>query len=107
MSRPSESQPENVETHVNLAYALLCAGEYERGWREYEWRLKSEKHPGWRFNRPFWNGEDIRDRTILLHTEQGFGDNLQFLRFARHGQRTCRSCAGALRSALAQADRPL
>ncbi len=75
-------QPEHVETHVNLAYALLCAGDYESGWREYEWRWKSDKHPGYRINRPLWNGEDIRDRTILLHTEQGFGDNLQLIRFA-------------------------
>ena len=75
-------QPDHVETRVNLAYALLCAGEYERGWREYEWRWKSDKHPGYRINRPFWKGEDIHDRTILLHTEQGYGDNLQFIRFA-------------------------
>jgi hypothetical protein len=44
--------------------------------------LKTDKHPGYRINRPFWNGEDIHDRTILLHTEQGFGDNLQLIRFA-------------------------
>ena len=75
-------QPDNAESHVNLAYALLCAGDYERGWREYEWRLKTDKHSGFRFNRPFWNGEDIHNRTILLHTEQGSGDNLQFIRFA-------------------------
>jgi Flp pilus assembly protein TadD len=75
-------QPDHAETHVNLAYALLCAGDYERGWREYEWRLKTDEHPGFRINRPLWNGEDIRDRTILLHTEQGFGDNFQLIRFA-------------------------
>jgi Flp pilus assembly protein TadD len=75
-------QPDHAETHVNLAYALLCAGDYKRGWREYEWRLKTDKYPGYRINRPVWNGEDIRNRTILLHTEQGFGDNLQFIRFA-------------------------
>jgi Flp pilus assembly protein TadD len=75
-------RPDHAETHVNLAYALLCAGEYERGWREYEWRLKTDKHGGYRINRPRWNGEDIQNRTILLHTEQGWGDNLQFLRFA-------------------------
>ena len=75
-------QPDHAETHLNLAYALLSSGDFERGWREYEWRLKTDDHPGYRINRPFWNGEDIRDRTILLHTEQGFGDNLQLIRFA-------------------------
>jgi hypothetical protein len=75
-------QPDHAETHVNLGYALLCAGDYERGWREYEWRLKTDKHGGYRINRPRWNGEDIKNQTILLHTEQGLGDNLQLLRFA-------------------------
>jgi Flp pilus assembly protein TadD len=75
-------RPDHVETHVNLGYALLCAGDYERGWREYEWRLKSDKHGGYRISRPRWNGEDIHNQTILLHTEQGLGDNLQLIRFA-------------------------
>ena len=70
-------QPDHVESHVNLAYAR-GSGDYERGWREYEWRWENDEHPGYRINRPFWNGEDIHDRTILLHcTEQGFGDNLK------------------------------
>jgi Flp pilus assembly protein TadD len=75
-------QPDDADTHLNLACALLRAGEYQRGWREYEWRLKTDKHPGYRINRPLWNGEDIHDRTILLHTEQGFGDSLQLIRYA-------------------------
>jgi Flp pilus assembly protein TadD len=75
-------RPDHAETHVNLAYALLCAGDYQRGWREFEWRLKTDNPPGYKINRTFWNGEDIHDRTILIHTEQGFGDNLQFIRFA-------------------------
>ena len=68
--------------HRNLAYALLCCGDYARGWPEHEWRLKCHHHPGYKINRTFWNGDDIQDRTILLHAEQGFGDNLQFIRFA-------------------------
>jgi Flp pilus assembly protein TadD len=75
-------RPDHAETHVDLAFALLCAGDYQRGWREYEWRMKTDKPPDYKINRPFWNGEDIHDRTILIHAEQGFGDNLQFIRFA-------------------------
>ena len=37
---------------------------------------------GYKINRMFWNGDDLRDRTILLHAEQGYGDILQFIRFA-------------------------
>jgi Flp pilus assembly protein TadD len=68
--------------HMNLAYALLCLGDYQRGWREHEWRLKWRDYPGCRVNRPYWNGDDFQGRTILLHAEQGFGDTLQFIRFA-------------------------
>jgi hypothetical protein len=80
--RALEQQPEFPEVHRNLAYALLCCGDFERGWPEHEWRLKCRPHPGARINRTFWNGDDFRGRTILLHAEQGYGDTLQFIRFA-------------------------
>ena len=68
--------------------------------------IEIRKHPGYQINRPFWNGEDIRDRTILLHAEQGFGDNLQFIRFAPLVKRTRRPGAGALSSTAAPAASP-
>jgi hypothetical protein len=74
-------EPENVVYHLNLAYELLCRGEYARGWVEYEWRLKLRPHLGLRVNRTFWNGGNLQGRTILLHFEQGYGDTLQFIRY--------------------------
>jgi hypothetical protein len=53
-----------------------------RAWPEYEWRLKCEPHPGYSVNQVRWNGEDLGGRTILVHVEQGYGDTLQFIRFA-------------------------
>jgi len=75
-------RPEFPDAHRSLAYALLWRGDFERGWPEHEWRLKCHPHPGYRINRTFWNGDDFQGRTILLHAEQGFGDTLQFIRFA-------------------------
>ncbi len=75
-------RPDFARLHRNLAYALLCLGDYERGWPEHEWRLKCQHHLGGSLGRPFWNGDDFKGRTILLHAEQGLGDTLQFLRFA-------------------------
>jgi len=75
-------QPDFPRLHMNLAYALLCLGDYERGWPEHEWRLEWRDYPGCRVNREFWNGDDFQGRTILLHAEQGLGDTLQFIRFA-------------------------
>jgi Tfp pilus assembly protein PilF len=75
-------RPDFARLRRNLAYALLCRGDYERGWQEHEWRLKCHDYPGLQVNRPFWNGENFPGKTILLHHEQGFGDTLQLIRYA-------------------------
>ncbi len=74
-------QAENAELHRNYGFALLASGRFEKGWVEHEWRLNVPGYPGCRINRTFWNGDLFRDRTILLHFEQGFGDTLQFIRY--------------------------
>jgi tetratricopeptide (TPR) repeat protein len=76
-------EPDRPEVHRSLGYYSLAIGDYRRGWPEHEWRLKCANHLGCRINRTFWNGDDFRDRTILLHYEQGYGDTLQFIRYAR------------------------
>jgi Flp pilus assembly protein TadD len=75
--------PDRPEVHRSIGYYSLAIGDYLRGWPEHEWRHKCPDHRGCRINRTFWNGDDFRDRTILLHYEQGYGDTLQFIRYAR------------------------
>ncbi len=74
--------PLNPDLRRNRAYALLATGDYEQGWPEHEWRLSHPKHGGVRINRTFWNGGRFEGQTLLLHFEQGYGDTLQFIRFA-------------------------
>lgn len=76
-------RPANAELHWNLSLALLCDGQLKAGFDEYEWRWQYEHFPSKRrsFPQPLWNGEPFDGRTLLLHTEQGIGDVLQFLRF--------------------------
>jgi hypothetical protein len=73
-----------ADAHVNLGYALLLAGRYEEGWREHEWRWRGRHlRAGARgFTAPLWCGDPIGTRTLLLHSEQGLGDTLQFCRYA-------------------------
>ncbi len=81
--RALQIEPEHPEVHRSIGYYSLAIGDYQRGWPEHEWRLKCPNHQGCRINRTFWNGDDFRDQTILLHYEQGYGDTLQFIRYAR------------------------
>jgi tetratricopeptide (TPR) repeat protein len=64
--------------------AYLLAGDFERGFRDYENRQTSTAAAARRhFSKPLWLGqESLSDKTILLHSEGGFGDVIQFCRYA-------------------------
>ena len=80
-ARAVAAAPGDAEAHYNRADALLAAGEYASGWAEYEWRLRRAGVAGRGFG-PAWDGAALGGRTLLLHAEQGFGDTLQFARYA-------------------------
>ncbi|NEO88278.1 MAG: TIGR03032 family protein [Spirulina sp. SIO3F2] len=73
--------PNFASAHFNFGMLLLNIGEYERGFRECEWRWQTEEFVPFDCPHPRWDGRDIRDQTILVHTEQGSGDAIQFIRF--------------------------
>lgn len=76
--------PGYADAHWNAGLSLLLAGQYIQGWHEYEWRWDSElKSTKRTFNKPLWDGTaSLRGKVILLHAEQGYGDTLQFCRYA-------------------------
>src|SRR5262245_17820041 len=76
-------KPDLAEAHKNLSQTLLLIGDFERGWKEYEWRWKTQYFTARDYGKPTWNGEELIGKTILLHTEQGFGDTIQFIRYAK------------------------
>lgn len=73
--------PERIDPHIGLAHSLLQDGLQDRGWAEHEWRLRRPEFAH-RMKKAPWRGEDITGRTILLWTEQGMGDAIQFVRYA-------------------------
>lgn len=79
-----ELTPNYPEAHNNLGMALLEKGDWTRGWEECEWRWMSAEfgEAPRDFRRPQWRGEAAAGRTLLIHAEQGFGDTLQFCRYA-------------------------
>ncbi|OJY67391.1 MAG: hypothetical protein BGP12_14765 [Rhodospirillales bacterium 70-18] len=74
-----ELDPENAEAMLGEATALLALGRYAEGWARYEsrWRMAGDAPAS-----PWLGQTDPAGRTILLRAEQGFGDTLQFVRYA-------------------------
>ena len=77
-------QPGLAEAHWNLSLALLINGQFEEGWKEYEWRFlrgkRSTIYP-YDFGMPLWDGSSFTGKHLFVHSEQGFGDTLQFIRY--------------------------
>jgi len=77
--------PDSAKAHWNRALTLLRIGDFDQGWKEYEWRWKV--NASWVRLHDFpqhllWLGErSIGGKTLLIHAEQGFGDTIQFARY--------------------------
>lgn len=99
-------KPDYAEGHISRALLLLLRGDFEHGWPEFEWRWKRISQGGPVERIPLWNGEPLEGATILLTAEQGLGDTLQFVRYARdveaRGGRVILQCQRALARLLAR-----
>ena len=77
--------PDSAEAHSNLGMGLLLAGRLAEAWPHMRWRMRSEalrpKIGPRNVPKPEWDGSPLGGRTLLVHCEQGFGDNIQFLRY--------------------------
>ncbi|MGR3320296.1 MAG: tetratricopeptide repeat protein [Candidatus Anammoxibacter sp.] len=84
-SKAMQLKPDSVEAHYNRGLVLLLNGIFDEGWPEYEWRFQSKETAlliGSRnFTQPRWDGTSLEGKTILVHSEQGMGDTIQFVRY--------------------------
>jgi Tfp pilus assembly protein PilF len=75
--------PNDASLRANLGGALLMAGDFQHGFPAHEFRLigsmteRAMKEAGL----PLWDGQPLNGKRLLVWTEQGLGDSLQFLRF--------------------------
>jgi tetratricopeptide (TPR) repeat protein len=76
--------PDFAEARVNLSGMLLMKGDFQEGWKQFEWRRKMKYYHQRNFHQPYWDGSHISGRTILIYNEQeakGFGDTIQCVRY--------------------------
>ncbi|MEM6448376.1 MAG: TIGR03032 family protein [Cyanobacteria bacterium P01_D01_bin.123] len=88
--RTIQINPDFAKARHNLGMTLLQIGEFERGWAECEWRWQTEQFTPFNAPHPRWDGLPIPDKTLLIHTEQGAGDAIQFVRFIPMVAERCR-----------------
>ena len=76
-----EIDQQYASAHVNHALVLLRQGQFKKAWTALEWRFKLAGARSLDCAQAQWQGEDIRDKTLLIHTEQSDSDIIQFARF--------------------------
>ncbi|MEM6518084.1 MAG: DUF4915 domain-containing protein, partial [Cyanobacteria bacterium P01_C01_bin.70] len=93
-------RPQDAQAHYNLGMTCLTAGDFETGWAECEWRWQTAEFTPFNCPQPRWQGQPLPQQTLLIHTEQGAGDAIQFVRYvswaAAHCQRVILVCPAPL-----------
>ncbi|WP_019508630.1 TIGR03032 family protein [Pleurocapsa sp. PCC 7319] len=98
-------QPDFAKAHMNLGMILLSNGYFLKGFAEFEWRWQTDQFVAIDCPKPKWDGSNLTGKTILIHTEQGAGDAIQFVRYiplvAAQAERVLLVCTDVLRPLLA------
>lgn len=77
-------KPDYVAAHWNKSLSLLALGRFEEGWSQFEWRKRlAVPVASHSYTQPLWLGKQpIAGKTLLIWSEQGLGDTIQFCRYA-------------------------
>lgn len=75
--------PGNVEARLYRSLMDLKLGNFRDGWKDYEARWRSGQLPPRIFDCPAWDGDDLDGKRLVLYGEQGLGDMVHFVRYAK------------------------
>jgi tetratricopeptide (TPR) repeat protein len=70
--------PVFTEAHWNISLTQLIAGDFRKGWKNYEWRLQKKDTGPSLFKQPVWDGSSLKGKSIIVTAEQGVGDEIMF-----------------------------
>ena len=106
--RSKAIDPGHAATNWNLALLQMMTGNFEAGWagREVRWNTLLPGEAA-KLSRPIWLGdESVAGKTILLHSDEGLGDAIQFARYvpmvAARGARVILAIEDALHPLLSE-----
>lgn len=86
------------ETEYFYSLALMQTKDYKNGLKHFEKRIskktaiesQSKTYPGKIRNDNLWHGENIKDKTLLVYYEAGFGDVIMFSRYLPLAAKKCK-----------------
>jgi Tfp pilus assembly protein PilF len=78
-----EKWPDDAGARTNLGLCHMTKGDWKSGWDHYRHRFNYDSFPPRpQIKYPYWAGEDVKGKTVLLFAEQGHGDEIMSLRLA-------------------------
>ena len=91
-------KPKDKETNYFLSIALMRAKQYDKGLKLFESRLcrdtavgiQSKTYPNLASEDKLWKGENIKNKTIFVYYEAGFGDVIMFSRYLPLLKKKCK-----------------
>ncbi|PRC91485.1 tetratricopeptide repeat protein [Solimicrobium silvestre] len=72
--------PNYMNLHCARSLVMLALGNFDQGWKGYEfrWYQENQPEPMRHYPYPWWLGESLQDKTIFVWGEQGIGDQMMF-----------------------------